>query len=228
MLRGPLEEPGKFPDLLTAHVVTPGDEPRVHGYDVESDLARHYDPTDLLLLTLTGELPSAEARGTFELAWQFLAPVSVAHASTHAALLARLCGSPTSATIGTAAIGLAEQARTLLDDHLALIEWLRRPNGPPPERYRTTDAGEQAAMSRVRRALGGGPLPPGLERSITRDAGLVCLLYASGLRRRELIEAAVVLFRLPCALAEAFAERTADFKNYPINLPAYVYEEPRP
>ena len=106
---GPLEGSAAFPERLTARVVTPGERPRVHGYDVEGDLARHYQPSDLLFLMLKGELPPPAASRAFAVASMFLTPVSVAHASTHAAVVGRLCGATPRSSFGVAAIGAAEQ-----------------------------------------------------------------------------------------------------------------------
>jgi hypothetical protein len=226
-LSGPLES-GQFPDKLTARVITPGARARVHGYDVESDLAVHYGATELVLLSLTGELPGQPARAAFEVAWLFLAPVSVAHAGPHATVLARLCGATTSSTLGVAAIGLAEQARALVTDHAELLRWLKSKAEALPERYRSQDLEEQASVERLRRALAGtGLVVQALEQSPTRDAALVSVLFACGLRRPEQLQAAIVLARLPSALAEGFAERATNFANYPINLPAFAYQESR-
>ena len=109
-LSGPLEET-PFPEQLLGRVVTPGAAPRLHGYDVERDIAVHYGQAELVLLALTGELPDSRAAVLFEVACAFLSPISVAHAPAHAAVLSRLCGTTTSATIGTAAIALGEEAR---------------------------------------------------------------------------------------------------------------------
>jgi hypothetical protein len=222
---GPLES-GQFPDMLTARVITPGCEPRVHGYDVENDLARHYGATDLVLLSLTGELPSEAVRAAFEVAWLFLAPVSVAHAGPHATLLARLCGATPSATLGVAAIGLAEQARVLLAEHHELLRSLRSRADALPARYQSREPDQLAAVQRLNEALEGIELVvPALAQCPTRDAALLSVLFACGLKRPEQLQAAVVLARLPSALAEGFAERATNFGNYPINLPAFVYEE---
>ena len=224
-LSGPLEA-GQFPEKLSARVITPGPAPRVHGYDVESDLARHYAASDLVLLSLTGELPTEPARAAFEIAWMFLAPVSVAHAGPHASVLARLCGATPSSTIGVAAIGLAEQARALLAEHVELLRSLRAKALTLPERYQSRVTEERAAVERLRLALGPSGLSvPALEQHPTRDAALLSVLFACGLRRTEQLQAVVVLARLPCALAEGFAERATNFVKYPINLPAFAYEE---
>jgi hypothetical protein len=222
---GPLEA-ASFPERLCARVVTPGNDPRLHGYDIEGDLAAHYTTSELTLLSLTGELPSEEALAMFEVASTFLAPVSVAHASTHAAVVARLCGATTSTTIGTAAIGLAEQARALLDEHDALLRWLRKPTDELPAPFRTEGGDDRASVERLRALLSKrGFMLRSLDLRPTRTAALVMLLHAAGLRRRERIEAAIVLSRMPAVIAEALAERATNFGNYPMNLPRFSYEE---
>lgn len=226
-LSGPLES-GQFPDKLTARVITPGARPRVHGYDVETDLARHYGATELVLLSLTGELPAEPARVAFEVAWLFLAPVSVAHAGPHATVLSRLCGATASSTLGVAAIGLAEQARALVTDHAELLRWLKSQTQALPARYQCQEPEELASVERLRRALADtGLVVRALEQSPTRDAALLSVLFACGLRRPEQLQTVIVLARLPSALAEGFAERATNFANYPINLPAFAYQESR-
>lgn len=225
-LSGPLEA-ATFPTELTARVVTPGASPRVHGYDVESDLALHYGVTEQVLLTLTGELPEPAARAAFEVAWLFLAAIAVAEAPSHATVLSRLCGATASSQIGVAAIGLAEQARALVVEHTELLRGLRS-RAELPERYQSREPDQVASVERLRRALSrSGLLVPVLEQSPTRDAALLSVLFACGLKRPEQLQAAVVLSRLPCCLAEGFAERATNFANYPINLPAFAYQESR-
>ncbi|MBN1607123.1 MAG: hypothetical protein JW940_10855 [Polyangiaceae bacterium] len=224
-LCGPLER-GTFPAHLSARVVTPGDRPRVHGYDVEGDLALYYPPSDLVFLSLTGELPTPEVSRAFAIALVFLAPVSVAHASVHAAVLARLCGAAAAASFGVAAIGIAEHARVWVEEHAPLLEWLRSRIGSLPARFRSEGEGDDAAVSRLRAALEPTSLDlHGLQHRPTRDAALVMVLFACGLKRRERLEAALLLARLPTALAEALAERPANLANYPIHLPRFIYHE---
>jgi hypothetical protein len=200
----------------------------VHGYDVEGDLALHYGHSDLVFLLLTGELPSTPVSHAFNVALVFLAPVSVAHASTHAAVLGRLCGAPPASVFGVAAIGAAEHARCFATEQDELLAWLRAPRGPLPDRYRARDAADRAAVLRLRAAVERTGLDVnGLALEPSRDAALVMVLFACGLRRRERLEAAVALARLPSAVAEAFAERPTNFAGYPINLPRYVYSEAR-
>lgn len=225
VLEGPLDA-ASFPDTLSARVVTPGPRPRLHGYDVEADLARHYTPTDILFLTLTGELPAPDVSAALGIAFAFLAPVSVAHASVHAAVLARTCGTTSSSTIGVAAIALAEQARVLLDDHAAWLAWLADPSAPFPELYRAADANDAGATERLRDVLASfGFHAAWLAEKPTRSAAVLGVLHACGLTERAELEAAVVTARLPTAVAEAMAVKVADFNQYPTNLPRYTYQE---
>ena len=83
---GPLDA-AEWPEKLTARVVTAGARPRLHGYDVEADLARHYSFTEMVLLSLTGNLPTAQEARAFDVALQFAAPVSVQEAPTHATMV---------------------------------------------------------------------------------------------------------------------------------------------
>jgi hypothetical protein len=224
-LEGPLESRA-FPDTLTARVVTPGAHPRLHGYDAEADLARHYGPTEVLFLALTGELPSPQVTAALRVALTFLAPVSVAHASVHGAALARLCGTTSGSIIGVAAIGLAEQSRALLDEHAELFAWLKSPTTRLPGRYHARDAADRESCRRLAHALAESAFHVrALAEEPTRDAALLSVLFACGLERREQLEAAIVTARLPSAVAEAMGEEVVNFTRYPINLPRYRYEE---
>jgi hypothetical protein len=226
-LEGPLDV-AEFPETLSARVVTPGARPRLHGYDVEGDLALHYAPADLLLLSLTGELPTPQASAALGVALAFLAPVSVAHASVHAAVLARVCGTTSGSTIGVAAIGLAEQARQLLDDHTELLAWLAAPSGELPDQCRATEPSDRAATARLREALLETHFTvPALSLEPTRSAALLIVLFACGLEQRHQLEAAIVTARLPGAVAEAMLVKVADFSQYPTNLPRFRYQELR-
>lgn len=222
---GPLETT-PFPDALAARVVTPGEQPRVHGYDVENDLARNYDFVALFLLYLTGELPTPQAGAAARVALAFVSPTSVAHASVHATVLARLCGSPASALFGVAAIGLAEQARVELDGCHDLLEWLAHPTRPYPDAHRCRSGAEREAAARLLRALQSVTPLEITQHDPTRLALVLAVLRAAGLRRREQFEAAFAFARLPSALAEGFAERPTNFAHYPIHLPPIVYDAP--
>jgi hypothetical protein len=221
---GPLET-DQWPHQLRARVVSPGEPARVHGYEIEGDIARHYGWSDYQLLCLTGELPAPERARAFEIASLFLAPQSVAHAPSHAAVLSRLCGARDSGTIGVAAIGLAEQARVLIAAHRDLLQWLAEPRGPLPAAYRTPTV--DSSVARLAEALAEIPFEvPVLCQQPTRDAALIGTLWAAGVTRRVKLESAIVHARLPAALAEAFAERATNFGQYPVDLPHFEYQDP--
>ncbi|HEY3820045.1 MAG TPA: hypothetical protein VGL81_22925 [Polyangiaceae bacterium] len=208
---GPLDDVA-WPDKITAHVVAPGHRPRVHGYDVEGDLARHYSFTDTVLLALTGELPSEAQSSAFEVAMQFLSPSPVNEAPAHAAVIVRICNVLTSAIVGTAAITLGEQARATVEGEQAT-----RPVSPE----------ERASVERLRDVLRSrGVLVPTIEYDLGRTAALIATLRFAGLERAEQIEAAIVLARLPAAVSEAFATPTHSYRDYPADLPAVRYMEP--
>ena len=228
---GPVED-GPWPTTLDARVVTPGDEPRVHGYDVESDLAVNYSFAETTILTLTGELPSGEQAGAFGVALQFLAPLSVAYAPTHAAVLARICGARFSSVSAIAAVTLAERARSILDENTGFVDWLNRlregSKETPPESFHPKSDGERASVSRFRRALAwhGIEIPEVIaQHDLGRTPALLAALHFSGLVHREQMEAALVLASFASAIAEARTRDVASFREYPMNVPRFVYKE---
>ena len=222
---GPLES-GNFPDKLLARVVTPGRQPRLHGYDVEADLAQHYSPSEVAYLAITGELPEPDAAAALDAVLVFASPVSVACAPTHAAVLSQLCGANSGATLGVAAIALAEQAKSLLYEHEELLTWLNAPAAPFPSQFQSMKTEDRDAVERLVSALRPSRLVvPTLSHEPAPDAAVIAVLHACGLRSSRQIEALLVWTRLPVVLAEAFAETEANFKNYPINLPHYEYQE---
>lgn len=226
-LQGPLDV-AQFPETLTTRIVTPGPAPLLHGYDVHRDLARHYDTTDLMFLSLTGELPTQGAAAALRIALMFVAPLSVQHASVHAAALARLCGTTSASTLGVAAIALAEQARVTLDDHAALLTWLTDRHGRMPAQFRADGPLGDPGTERLIAALGEKSFAfPALGERPTLTAALLIVLFGCGLKTRPQLEAAIVTARLPSAVAEAMAEKVTDFDHYPTNLPRYVYREAR-
>src|SRR5258706_9883503 len=131
--RGPVEG-GPWPLALTGHVVDTDDargSPRIHGYDVHDDLARSFSFAEVVLTSLTGEAPSREAGRAFEVVMTFLAPMSIASAPPHAAMLAQMCGARPAGVLGVACLALTEQGRAWVGANAALFTWLRGPPGPP-------------------------------------------------------------------------------------------------
>jgi hypothetical protein len=199
----------------------------MHGYDVEGDLARHYRFSDVVLLALTGELPSDEQSIAFDTAMTFLAPLSIADAPTHVAALAHITGSRSSAVLGVCAIALAERARTVVADSAQLLAWLAAPETSLDPRFRDHGPDERESVQRLRDALAArGVRIAALDASLSREAALVATLWFAGLTRPEQLEAALVTASLPGVVAEAPFHAVASFREYPMQLPPFQYEDP--
>jgi citrate synthase len=221
---GPIET-YPWPKELRGNVTTPGHQPRIHGYDVEEDLARNYRYCDVVLLALTGELPSEEQSIAFDTALMFLAPVSVAEAPTHVAVLAHITGSRSSAILGVSAIALAERARFIVAESAPLLEWLAAPG--PPFRGAATGNDDLEAVERLRAALRARNVRiDALSQRLSRQEAVVATLWFAGLTRPDQLEAALVLASLPAVAAEARFHPVASFREYPMQLPPYHYEDP--
>jgi hypothetical protein len=214
-----------WPERLAARVVDPGPVPRIHGFDVEGDLARHYGFAEIALLALTGEAPDRAAGRAFEIALAFLAPVTARLASVHAAGLARLCGANGTGIAGVAAVGLAEEARVLLADHLDLLRWLDDVVPPVPPAFRCQGEDERRRVADLARLLAESGFDGSRLEGLGSIPALIAVLHACGLRDPERISAALILSRLPCALAEALAVRPLAFGDYPVGLPPFRYVE---
>jgi hypothetical protein len=222
---GPIEQ-SPWPEALTGQIATAPPAPRLHGYDVEGDLARHYSFAETILLTLTGALPAEGVGRAFEVALTFLAPVPVSEAPAHATVLASLVGADSSAVLQVGALALAERAWWLVREHAPLLAWLDRPDGAPPVAFRTEDPEERAAVARLRAAIAPtGLAVPALEWDLSRTGACLALCHACGLVRRDQLQAALVMAGLPCAFAEGMATRRGSFREYPMDLPAFRYEE---
>jgi len=221
---GPLDDV-EWPEKLTARVVTPGPSPRLHGYDVEGDLARHYSFGETVLLALTGKLPSTDAARAFDIALQFACPAPAQEAPTHAAILARMCVASTSQILGATAIALGEQARVLVAEHAAWIEMLGDRIAEVPAAFRATSDADRESVERLRRALRGKIDVPALWHDVGRAPALLATLHACGLKTAEVIECALVMAKLPVAMAEALATPAGSYRQYPLQLPTITYAE---
>ncbi|MEO7732359.1 MAG: hypothetical protein ABIY55_15420 [Kofleriaceae bacterium] len=221
---GPIDG-GTWPSQITANVVESGPPARIHGYEVEGDLAVNYRFTDLVLLSLLGELPDEPASRAFDLALQLLAPIDVTAGPAHVAVLARICGVKSASAIAVTALALGEQSCHLIAEHADWLAWLAAPTGEVPARFLAGYADERSAAARLAAAVEAtGLAVPALRAGPTRAAALLAILHACGLGRPEQVEAALVLARLSCALAESFAAGIGAFATYPMQLPPYRHE----
>lgn len=223
-------EAQQWPQTLSAHVVEPGSAPRIHGFDVQADLARHYGASDIAFVALTGDLPiDAATSRALEVAIAFLAPASIADPPAHAGALARICGARIAGVLAVTAVALAEQARVLYEAHEAVIPRLLigSLNGMAAS-FAARDDQERAAVQRLRDAL--GPFcarVPALGFDLRVDTAIFAVLLACGLRTREQLEVIVTCARLPVACAEALAWTPGDLRAYPMDMPRFEYEASR-
>lgn len=222
---GPIEA-GNWPDKLKAHVVTPGHQPRIHGYDVEQDLSRHYSFLEISYLALTGNLGTREQIRILEIALCYLAPVPVAEAPAHVAALTRLSGNSATSALAVGALTLAEQARDQIESQREILAWLDDPHGPPPSGFEPRQDEERSAVERLREIIRRSEIQlPVLDHDLGRSAALTAMLFHAGLQQPEQLETFLVLSRLPCVTAEALAVKPGSFNAYPMRLPDFVYEE---
>lgn len=215
--RGPIEARA-WPDAIEAVAVDAGDDGvRLHGYDVERDLARHYRFSDVVYLALVGELPDDARSRAFEIVVTFLVPMPVARGPGHVAVLAGYCGASASALLGAFSATVADHAREVI---VAALE----PMPPLPEALRARSEAERASVTRLRSLLDGLVDVPGLMLDPSREAAVVMALVACGLRTELQLAGALALARIPSAVAEAGPRSSADFvEKYPMNTPPFAY-----
>lgn len=218
----PLEQ-APFSERLTAHVCSEHGA-RVHGYALQGDLARHYGLVEVVLLTLTGELPASQRARAAEIALVASCAVKAGDAAAHATIAARVCGGERPALSGIAAVALAEGAQALVAGSAELLSWLDAgATAPAPEGHERADGvkglyGDFEAQ--------GIELPASFG-ALRDEALLIAVLHWAGLRAPAQIEAALLMVRLPVALAEAYCHVPRDFLSYPMNLPRFVQERER-
>lgn len=219
-----------FPARLTAHVVEPAEDPRIHGYAVEADLARNVGFVDVGWLALAGELPTAAEREALTMALILLAPLHVGESPAHAGVLARVAGAPDEVLAAITAVALGQRIAAELRALAPLFAWLREPVGPPPacavlaaptdaqrERQRIV-AAASARWFGAERALPGEPV-------LTREAAAYALLHRLGVAEPLRLHALVTWARLPVVLAEAGHTAAGAVTEYPGDLPHYRYVE---
>lgn len=222
---GPLEEFTQQ-ETLTGYVAHPtSEEFFIHGERVLDQMSQGSSYSALVLLTLTGK-PAEPAQLTrFERALQLCAVMDIAEGPCHAARLARVQKAHGHGVASVACVHLAHRARHIMDHTTALQAWMRNPamalRADRPRRLEQ-DPGD----AYVERALRGYPdemLAMLREHDPSLDECIVALLHVSGLTERWQKEAALTMAGLPLAMAEAFFAPSR-LRDYPVNVPAFVYE----
>lgn len=224
--RGPIEDL-EWPTTLEAHVVEPGPRPRVHGYDVQDDLARNYRFGEVALTALRGEVPSEAIGRLFETVLCFLSPCSAGDAPGHAALLVRACGARTPAVLAGGAVALSEEAAAIVDEHRDLLAWLEEPTAELPRAHVCRSESERQAVRRFEASVHAcGERLGVLEHDPTLVAALLAAAYHCGARDAERLQAVWLLARLPTVMAEGLHHDPASLRRYPIDLPHFHYVPP--
>jgi hypothetical protein len=215
-------------ERLEARVVDPRARARIHGYAVHDDLARHYSYGEVLLLILTGDVPSPPVGRAFEVALTFMTPVSIAEAPAHAARLGQRVDASVSGVVSVAAAALGEQARWLLDEHAGVLSWLDGARDEFPDAARAEQAEEREYVDSLRAAV---CAEIGELAAFSQDPALwpalLAVLHACGLRRADQLLPAIVQARLCAAVAEATAVDAGRLQDYPVNVPPIRYSHER-
>jgi len=218
---GPVER-APWSTVFEAFAIDPAGR-RVHGYDIEADLARHYRFSDVVLLALTGELPDDAKSRAFEIALTLLLPMSIARAPAHATVLAGHCSGPPSVILATATAALADDVADLAEVDVAA---LAASSGPLSDSLRAASPEESAQVDRLRDLLEGVLEVPILGRQPSRELALIAVLRACGLDTPLRLSAVVALARIPSLIAEASQRGLSDFlAKYPMGSPPVTYEE---
>ncbi len=219
---GPVEA-GSWPAELTGYAWTSEARPRLHGYELYGDLARHYGFAELVLISLRGEAPTQAEGRLFETLLMLLAPCSVGEAPAHVAVLARTLRARWPALAASAASALAEQAESIVDQHLEFLDWLGAPTEtlPTQARAQTDDEREATRLVALSVAPCGVPLPV-IDEDPSPMALLLAAAYRCGLRDAEQLKPVLMVARLPAVLAEAL-RRPGDLRGYPMDTPHFAY-----
>ncbi len=226
---GPIDD-REWPQQLDSHVVYPGTNPLIQGFDVQADLALHYSFAEIALLTLTGKAPDENTGRAFEIALAFLSPISTAEAPAHAAVLTNLMGCTSNGLLSVVGIGLVEQAHFILEAHKELLAWLNNPAEHSfPESSQLQNKEEHAAIKRLQFALKNTAVSSkSFENNPSLMAAILSVLYECGLQTQDQLEAVFTFARFLCTAAEGFAIKRMNILKYPMNLPVFRYIEREP
>jgi hypothetical protein len=219
--KGPLES-RKWPDALEAFALDPASSPRLHGYDVEADLVRHYRFSDLVFVSLTGELPDDHRSRAFEIALSMSLPSSVRDAATHAAVLAAHCGARPGGLLATSVVASADATTAAIEAFRAVLE---QPPAELPDELRAQSEHDVLSVERLRQMVSRLVDVPLLFLGPRRDLALLAVFWACGLRTSLQLVSAAVIARLPSAIAEATPRVVEDFSRYPTDTPPFIYED---
>ncbi len=223
-MRSPIDD-FPAPEQLTARVVEPSSRPRLHGFDVQDDLVRHYDFAEMCFIAVMGRAPAPHEGRGLNVVLGFVMPIGVDQAPCHAAVVARMCGADSQRVVGAAAVALSEQARFEVERHVDLWRWLQRGRrGPPPTASTCTDPSEREAVARLHQRLAAAGIEiAAADASLGLVAALLAGFHCCGLTEPWQLHTMWSWARLPVVAAEAMATPPGSFGDYPIRQPAFSY-----
>lgn len=225
---GPFEQ-WPSPRYLRAAAVEPGPQPRLHGYEFQTDLAQHYSLGEVMLLGLTGAVPEAAAGRAFERALTFAASCPVNEAPTHAAMLARSVGAPVQSALSSGFVVVCEAAAAMVSAHAAVLAWLACEDASaeiPPSARATTDD-DAAATARLNALMHDPSLHAFVvPDTLTPNAAVLTVLWRCGLRSEGSLIAALAWAKTISIAAEAIVPPTGSLLDYAATTPDFNYEGP--
>jgi hypothetical protein len=223
--RGALDDTD-WPQTLVAKAVWPeSTDDRLHGYAILGDVSRHYRHSDLMYLAITGELPDDRQSKLFHVAVCSYSALAVDQAPTHVGVLSRICGGNLASALGAGLVVLADKARFELVAHAPLLGWLANAGNEVPPAFRD-NGDDHAWVAVLRETLAHLQLDASLVRAeMTRNSARIALLFESGLRTSEQMEAAIVSAGCTGVVAEALCASPRDLGSYPVKLPPFHYIE---
>jgi hypothetical protein len=182
-------------------------------------LATNYSFPEVLLLSMTGALPTREASKLFNVVMISLGDNSLADAGTHAALLARITGARMASAASIVGIVAAEEGMLLARAYASLNE-----AGPRSGLLRPGTTQERGAVRALTSAA--KSVAPRLSKVPAQLSLLgvhAALLGACGLQHEWQFVNVSMLARSTVALAEAYDRPPPSFTEYPMDQPAFRY-----
>ncbi len=215
----------QFATQLEARVVDDsGSEPRIHGFGVRSDLAKHFAVADVMFLALTGEEPLPRQSESLRRALVLLAPIGAGSAPSHLGILAHMVARDYAASLASSAAALAERAATVVADRTLLLAALREdrlprelPLAPEEEEAALEIATLFADCSEVAKR-------PWFVR-LDATSAAIAVLFECGLTDNWQLESMLFWAWAPCVMAEMGTRARDPMDAYPINLPRFRYVE---
>lgn len=209
-------------DLFPGHIVRPGAQPRVRGYRLHDDLGRYYAFSEVLLLAMTGEIPTPQDAHAFERALIFLMDTPITSAAAHAARVTQVGrGGPTGVT-AVAATTIIAEAKEEIDRAVSLLDLIEGRDNCPDETICATSTAEREAVANLRAVLPWAEIGV-LAHDLALFPAIFAVFHRCGLVRPEQWLMATLQGRLTTAAAEGFGDFSRNFSTLPMRLPQIEY-----